>query len=255
MSIGKRIGWVHTLLSITAVWQVFTFRKVLFWLGKYEHEEERKKFYLQVKFTSTSACVHPWLLNRGCEQTCWLVSMLVAKKVTNAEKHLYFFRVVAKLWLSRVGSRHFKIWCGTPVTLKGTPRQLCLPLCLKTWMGTEEKRGQKSQKTVGRHSVSHTVLVMLTSLQTGLPVEVFLKICLGGGMPPYSAWDQLQELSWAGGSWPPSPSFSQGPDQGCLTALRSWEASGAFLVLNPCHRSAAFPGCTSSKNTHVLWLL
>lgn len=101
------------------------------------------------------------------------VSMLVAKQMTNAEKHLHFFKVVTKLWLSQVGSRHWKIWYGTPVTLQGTPRQLYLPLCLKTWMGTEEKRGQKSQKTGGRHSGSHTVLLMLTSLQTSLPTGAF----------------------------------------------------------------------------------
>lgn len=40
-------------------------------------------------------------------------------------------------------------------------------------MGMEKKKGQKLQKTGGRHSGSHTVLLMLTSLQTGLLIEAF----------------------------------------------------------------------------------
>lgn len=177
MSIGKKIDWVHTLLSSFTAWQVFTFRKVLFWLGKYEHEEERKYFIYRL---SLLHLVHVFILDcsieAGSSQCWWQKRWQMQKSIS----------ISSGLWSSP----------GCPTLVAGTvrysvepqeapptslvawhcrvpPRQLYLPLCPKTWMRTERKKRQKLQKTGGRHSGSHTVLLMLTSLRTGLPVEAF----------------------------------------------------------------------------------
>lgn len=154
MSIGKKIRWVYTLLSSSMAWQVFTFRRIFFWLGKYDHEEERKKIptfgWVYFSFCWMLDCSRESVSKRAGSSQCWW-----QKKVTNAEKHPHFFRAVTKLWLSRFGSRRCKIWCGTAgsiprvsgcMTLQGPQDSFT---CLSAWRPEWEwrkKRGRNCRK-------------------------------------------------------------------------------------------------------------
>lgn len=102
--------------------------------------------------------------------------------MTNAEKHLWFFRAVTKPLLSRFGSKHCKMWrraAGSTsrgsscMALQGAPRLALRASLAADLNGNGKKKRAEKVENYGRHSGSHTVLLMLTSLQTAPPVEVF----------------------------------------------------------------------------------
>lgn len=59
------------------------------------------------------------------------------------------------------------------VTLQVAPKTFLLASLPEDLNGNREKKRAENSENWWQHSGSHTVLLMLTSLQTGLPIEAF----------------------------------------------------------------------------------
>lgn len=238
MSIGKNIGWVHTLLSNSAARQVFQKSALLTW---WIWAWGGKKKVPSTGWAYFSFCIWSSLI---AQQMLW-ANVLVAKKGDKCRKASPFFQhcdqvLTAPGWHCKIrwGTSGSTLCISGYVTLQVAPKTALLqPLCLKTWMGTEKKKGRKLRKLVSAFRISRcfTDVNQPSDRLANRSVwrSLWVEVCLHGV-------SETNWRSWADGSWPSSPSISQGPDHSCLTALKSWVASGASCT-KPLSQISCFP--------------